>query len=30
MQLLSLSDNNVDEQIKEDIKVILCDLELFI
>ena len=33
MQLLSLSDNNVDEQVKEDIKVMLCDqcdLELFI
>ena len=30
MQLLSLSDNNVDEQIKEDIKVMLCDLELLI
>ena len=32
MQLLSLSDNNVDEQVKEDIKVMLCDqkdLELF-
>ena len=33
IQLLSLSDNNVDEQVKEDIKVMLCDqcdLELFI
>ena len=33
MQLLSLSDNNVDEQVKEDIKVMLCDqcdFELFI
>ena len=33
MQLLSLSDNNVDEQVKEDIKVMLCDqcdLELFV
>ena len=33
MQLLSLSDNNVDAQVKEDIKVMLCDqcdLELFI
>ena len=33
MQLLSLSENNVDEQVKEDIKVMLCDqcdLELFI
>ena len=26
MQLLSLSDNNVDKQVKEDIKVMLCDL----
>ena len=25
MQLLSLSDNNVDEQVKEDIKLMLCD-----
>ena len=33
MQLLSLSDNNVDEHVKGDIKVMLCgqcDLELFI
>ena len=33
MQLLSLSNNNVDEQIKEDIKVMLCDqcdLKLFV
>ena len=30
IQLLSLSDNNVDEQVKEDIKIMLCDLKLFI
>ena len=30
MQLLSLSDNNVNEQVKEDIKVMLCDLKLFV
>ena len=33
MQLLSLSDNNVDKQVKEDVIVMLCDqcdLELFI
>ena len=30
MQLLSLSDNNVDEQVKEDIKVKLCGIKLFI
>ena len=30
MQLLSLSDNNVDEQVKEDIKVMLCGIKLFI
>ena len=30
MQLLSLSDNSVDEQVKEHIKVMLCNLKLFI
>ena len=30
MQLISLSDNNVNEQVKEDIKVMLCDLKLFV
>ena len=33
MQLLSLSDNNVDEQVKEGITIMLCnqyELELFI
>ena len=30
MQLLSLDDNNVNEQVKEDIKVMLGDLKLFV
>ena len=30
MQLLSLSDNNVNEQVKKDIIVMLCDLKLFV
>ena len=30
MQLLSLSDNNINEQEKEDIKVKLCNLKLYV